>query len=354
MTLVQDVIEPLYRKRIDWGYRIIASRKRASYVVALACTYLKGQEPTIKNVRTCVNNIRKLWIERLWELGRHELWMYQRGLLPDPIAINPDKILQAFKLYSGCRPRCIVYMPPQEEWQKHIKYKPCNKSNFCPHCWASVSARQTQRVRQIINAHLAGNYKANLRLDLHITERFLSSGDIGGLNFSEPADRYQALVRLRNELSACKRHLKKLVQRTRRNTLASVWRNVVIPEEQGWRVQLRQLFLTESPYMPPLDVQRGYRTAKHTIVPIIGGHSWKERRTVLPMDDDIYTALIAFNDYPTQLLTEDIELTAIYLNAAAKERMLGGTGKLQRVGSRLVREFVTREASSRNVKLGRV
>ena len=354
MSLVQDVFEPLYRQRVNWGYRIVASRKRASYVVALACTYLKGQEPTIQNVRTCVNNIRKLWIERLWELGRHELWMYQRGLLPDPIELNPEKILQAFKLYSGCRPRCIVYMPPQEKWQQFIKHKPCNKSNFCPHCWASVSARQTQRVRQVINAHLAGDRTANLRLDMQITERFLSSGNIGGLNFSEPADRYQALVRLRNELHACTRHLKKIAKRVQRSTLASVWRNVVIPEERGWRVQLRQLFLTESPYMPPLDVQRGYSTAKHIIVPIVGGQSWAQLKTVSTMDDNIYGALIAFNDYPTQLLTEDIELTAIYLNASAKERMLGGTGKLHRIGGRLVREFVTQEAGSRNVKLGRV
>jgi hypothetical protein len=57
-----------------------------------------------------------------------------------------------------------------------------------------------------------------------------------------------------------------------------------------------------------------------------------------------------FNTYPMEWLTEDIELTAVYLNAAAKHRLLGGTGKLCKVGTALVREFVLMEAAIKNAK----
>jgi hypothetical protein len=348
MLLVQDVLEPAYRKSVRWGYKIVGLRERASYVVALTCTYLKGVQPTLTNARERVNVIKKLWIERLWDLGRHELWLYQRGLLPNPDAIEPKKLLKAFRLHVNCRPRCIVYMPPREEWQRNVEYKPCNRANFCPHCWASVSARQTQRVKQLINACVAADANAKLTLDLQVTEYFLSSGNIGGINFVTPEEMYSGIVRLRDEFKKHKKHLAAIYPRVRRNTIGSVWRSVVIPAEHGWRIQFRQLFLSEKPKRPPLDVMRGARRVVNKTVNISGGHTWKERQTKLTMDDNIYGLLIAFNDYPLELLTEDLELTAIYLNAAAKVRLLGGSGKLHRIGGSLVREFVRQETASKN------
>lgn len=356
MFFVQDVIEPLYRQRQWRRYRIVAPRKRASYCLALACTYGVGTDFTIKNIRSCVNRVGKLWVDRLWELGRHELWLYQQHLMPDQHNINPDKLSRAFALYADCRCRCVAYMPPQSVKERYIdeRRKPCNRSNFCPHCWAMASARQCQRTREIINAYVAANQDSSISVTAQTSEYFFSSAGVGGLRFSTPEDRYAAIMSLRAEIEKCKRGLQRKHKTVQRNTLASAWRSLAVPAEDGWRIQLRQLFLTTGNKKPPLETFGRMRQVSLSSARVSGGHTWEERKTKLDMDNDVYACLMSFNKYPIELLTEDIELVGAYLNATAATRLLGGSGKLRRVGRALVREYVQKELALKNAKPRRI
>ena len=69
MLIVQDVIEPEYRKRSPRRHRIIATRKRACYAAAVACVYTDGTDYTLSHVRSSVNSVSQLWLDRLWDLG---------------------------------------------------------------------------------------------------------------------------------------------------------------------------------------------------------------------------------------------------------------------------------------------
>jgi len=352
MSLVQDVLELAYRQRLVRRYRIVAPRKRASYFAALTCTYsVKKPQHTksLPRIRARLNRVRVAWLHRLWDLSRYELWLFRRGLSADPNEINPDKLIEAFKLFADCRPRCVVYMPAPE-WLKSLVYKPCYRSNFCPHCWASVAARQMQRAKRVINTYIGRNAKAELNVTTQISEQFFTSCGIGGDHFTTVEDRYEAIMALRAQMERYKTHLEKLHKRVQRNTVGAMWRMVIIPAEAGWRIQLRQFFLTAADKKPPTDIIYGAKLVSRTTTLARGGCSWKDRKSTLTMDSDIYDRLMEFNTYPMEWLTEDIELTAIYLNAAAKHRLIGGTGKLSKVGTALVREFVFLEAAIKNAK----
>jgi len=348
MLVLQDVLEPAYRKRSTRSYAIVAPRKRASYGVSLAAVYGINRDCSASNVRSSVNSICRQWVHRLWDLGRHELWLYQRGLVPD-VGLDAYKLVRAFELYADCRPRCVAYMPRPAEW-KPIEYKPCNRANFCPHCWASLVARQTQRLKYLINAYIARDPKARLSVRVVTDEYFLTSAGIGGLGFAQPEERYAAIIRLRNELQKCKNHVNQNYTSTRRNTLASLYRVCAVPMHDGWRVQTRRLLLAPSDTQLSLPKMRGARRVLDTTAVARGGETWMQRKTVSTQDEDIYRALIAFHAYPAQLLNNDIELVAIYLNATARMRLIGGTGKMRRAGSALVREYVQQEKAVRDDK----
>jgi|APCry1669188879_1035177.scaffolds.fasta_scaffold00762_10 hypothetical protein len=351
MNTVQDVLEQSYRKRLSRRYRIVAPRKRASYCVALTCTYQAGNVFSKKGlpyIRSSLDSMRLLFMRRVYELGKHELWLYQRGLSAEPHELNPAKLLRAFELFADCRPRCVIYMPPPAEIAQYIEHKPCNRSNFCPHCWASVAARQTQHVKKVINDTIRDDAFARLVLTSQITERFVSSNQIGGVNFATTQERLEAILNLREQIAGVKEHIAAIHKRAQRNTVGSIWRIVPIPTDGGWRLQLRQLFLSRVGRPTPYDVMRGMTTMLHEQAVAQGGYTWKQRKSALDMDGDIYSRLIEFNEYPRPWLTDDIELTAIYLNATAKCRLLGGTGKFKKIGSGLVRHFVLFERMLRD------
>jgi len=316
--------------------------------VALAAVYGINRDCSVRNVRSTVNSICRQWVHRLWDLGRHELWLYQRGLVPD-VGLDPYKLIRAFELYADFRPRCVAYMPRPASW-KPVEYKPCNRANFCPHCWASLIARQTQRLKYLINAYIASDAKARLFVRVVIDEHFLTSAGIGGLGFAEPENRYSAIIRLRKELQKCKRHIDKNYASTRRNTLASLYRVCAVPLQDGWRVQTRRLLLATSDTELNVPLMRGSRRVLDTTAIARGGETWMQRKTTSTQDEDIYRALIAFHAYPIELLNNDIELVAIYLNATARMRLIGGTGKMRRAGSALVREYVQQEKVIRDDK----
>lgn len=355
MTTVYDALEKSYRVRLRRRYWIVAPRKRASYCVALTCTYHTGNsisKKTLPALRRRLEFVRRLWLKRLWELGKHDLWLYQRGLSADPHDLDPSKLLRAFKLHADCRPRCVAYMPPPDRL-KNIQHKPCRRSNFCPHCWAALAARQTQYVKKIVNEYIAAKPDARLTVTTQVSEYFFSSRGIGGIEFSTMEDRRDAILRLRQQIDRCKSYLNSSRVSVWRKTIAMAWRIVVEPADTGWRIQLRQLSLTTEKQTPPTSKPPWMRNVFRRSADVRSGFSWRQRKTTLTMDGDVYDRLMEFNDYPMGWLTNDIELTAIYLNATAATNLLGGGGKLRRVGDALLREFVLRERELKNATAAR-
>lgn len=351
MSNIFDVLEPSYRRRLYRRYQIVAPRKRASHCVALTCTYYPNTPKKLKTlprIRSTVNRISRMWVQRLWDLGHNGLWLYQRGLSPNPSEIDPDRLIRAFELFADCRSRCVAYMPPPP-WAKEIKYKPCNRANFCPHCWAAQSARQTQHIKKIINDLLLRDPDSRLHLTTHIAEKFVSSCGIGGDQLATPEERFDAIVRLREQVDKCKKHIASQYKYVQRHALGSVWRIVVVPADSGWKLQIRQLFLMQADNKPPLKVMHGMRTASKKVAKIYGGFTWKQRKSTESMDSHVYARLIEFNRYPMAWLTDDIELVAIYLNATARCRLLGGRGKFKKIGGALVRDCVSFEKAANDV-----
>ena len=175
-----------------------------------------------------------------------------------------------------------------------------------------------------------------------VVEYFLSAG-IGGDDLSSEARRYAALEKLRVELARCKKYLQQQHKRFQRNTVGSIWRIVVIPHADGWRIQIRYFWVADARknfIVAALPVATARVVVEHTAF-FSEAHTWRARKTTHTTPDaDSYAALIAFNVYPLEWLTDDIELVAVYLNAAAKTRLLGGTGLLKKVGSGLVKQCI--------------
>lgn len=350
MSNIFDVLEPSYRRRLSRRYRIVAPRKRASHCVALTSTYYSNTPKRLKTlprIRSTINRISRMWVQRLWDLGHNGLWLYQRGLSPNPSELDPDRLIRAFELFADCRSRNVAYMPPPA-WAKEVVYKPCNRANFCPHCWAAQSARQTQHIKKVINDLLLRDPNAQLHLTTHIAEQFVSSCGIGGDRLATPEARFDAIVRLRAQIDKCKKHIASQYKYVQRHAIGAVWRIAVIPADTGWKIQIRQLFLTPVDVEPPRKVMYGMRTVLKKVAKIYGGFTWKQRKSTETMDSHVYARLIEFNRYPMALLTDDIELVAIYLNATARCRLLGGRGKFRKIGRALVRDFVLFEKAANN------
>ena len=344
---VQDILEPVYEQRKRTRYRIVRIRSRAPIQAAIACTYFAHRpsaRQTLNRVRNRIAAVNRLFLERVWNLGRYELWLYQRGLSPNPSELEPERLVSAFELLARCASRCVIYARPPKN------HRPCNRANFCPHCWASSAARQYQRIRCVINSLTSRTAERGVTLTVQTTEVPLTSCGIGGDGFSTPEERYAAILNLRSAIERCKTHVQRFQKSTQRNTLGSIWRVVVIPAEAGWRLQLRQLFLTDADKQPPTTPMPRSQTVYREQLHLHAGLSWGDRRQKHSQYAAAYELLVQFNLYPLEWLTHDVELTAIYLNAAARTRLLGGTGKLKKIGSSLVRAYVRAEAQQNNVR----
>lgn len=340
MSAVQDALEQVYAQCCRRRLRIVRLRHRRPIVAAMAATYFAGsfggKKSTLRRVRSRVALVGRLYIDRLWHLGRHELWLYQRGLSAHPAEVEVDRLVRAFKLAADCTPRSVIYSRPLT-WAKA-----CNRSNFCPYCWEATASRQIQIVRQLINKLVRAQAGRPFCVTTRIVEYFLSAG-IGGDDLGSATQRYVALEKLRVELTRCKKYLQQQHKRFQRNTFGSIWRIVVIPCADGWRIQIRYLWVAAASknfFVAALPVVAARVVAERTAV-FSEERTWKARKTTYTAPDaDSYAALIAFNTYPIEWLTEDIELVAVYLNAAAKMRLLGGTGLLKKVGSGLVKQCI--------------
>lgn len=338
MSAALDAIEATYLKRRENPLRIIGVRKRAACTIALTATYGLRGDKSVPAVSAGVSRVWLSFIDRLWDLCKHDKYFPVRGIDTNPHFFEEDRAIAAFDLCACCRPTCVIY--PQ--WtQDKIKFKSCGHSNFCPACWAAVVMRQYQQYKQVINAFIGSKPNERLYVTAHTIEQFVAAPEITANEHADPQTLTAAITLIGDRIENLRDSITKNSAQyfsVRRKTVASYWRIVVLPAVGGWRLQLRRLYVSKPGCKIPCHAPRGWRAVLRKTVMAVGGKTWPERK-VAEMDDNLAELMIAFSEYPVELLREDIDLTAAYLNAAAKQRLIGGTGKFKCAGSALVKRL---------------
>jgi hypothetical protein len=336
VSAIYDALEPHYRAVQAREIYIVRRRERNCYMAALAATYGCDGAMALPVVQAQVNRVHQQFVARLWELCHHGKYFPISGVIPDPHYFDADRLARAFNLCANCRSVCVIY-PPRVQ-QTH-KFKSCGRTNFCPACWSGVAARQFQQFRQLINAVVRTDATQPLEAVHHVIETFVPAP--ANLLYTEHTpvqDILAAVPCLTRTLARYKNWASSLRTRTFRNALAAYWRLLVLPGSRGWRVQYRRL------YVVPVGTRlrrrlllRGAHNVSQNIAPIPVGLPWADRKGVSEADDALNSLMVEFSQYPRELLTEDLDLTAAALHATNGERLVGGFGKFRSASSSLVR-----------------
>ena len=343
MSVGLDVFDSAYFKAMSWPLPIVAYRERSPCLISMAATYdLPPHDKSVPAVRDCVNFRRQQFLTRAYELSKHDQYFLVRGIIPNPHYFDVDRAVSAFKLCAYCKPTTVIY-PPAMQRKKH-KFKSCGHTNFCPACWCAVAMRQHQQYREVLNAFLRQNQTARVYTTFYTTEQFISLPDIAGLAFADKAARTKATLTVQKELLRYKRFISAQRKQLQRTTVGSYWRLVGWPVDGGLVLQFRQVFLTLPGQKPPISATniKGSRIVKKKTVLSVGGQKWQER-FLDDAENELGQEMIEFLRFPKELLTEDSDVAASYLNAAAKQRMVGGYGKFRSAGSGLVKKMRKRD-----------
>jgi hypothetical protein len=370
---VQAVFEKIYRRQYYRHVPFLRLMTRASHSIARFCVY----GPDDGDHKIAGRNIRRthrLWLKRLLVLAQHNLWLPLRDATLDDYAVDVDRLESAFRRHAYCRPSFVVrkqpparYMPTAPEpaavkaltgpefeaWQqaqeagRKKSHRPCWRTNFCPHCYASIVSAQYRVFKRALNKWRNAN-DTSLYVQAHILEHRLYAADMQPEHFNDGTTLQAAVATVKECLDGFASYIRGQHKTLQRRTHGSLWRLVVLPDETGWRVQLRQLILADDPARLKVKPYRRARVVLNRRVeaaPI----SWPERRAT-GVEDKLADVFCAIADYPRGLLTDDPELAAVALHAMIGRRMIGGTGCLKRTGTHQIRADKRQAAAKRAAK----
>jgi len=340
MSVGLDVFDSAYQKAVRWSLPIVGYRSRNPCLAAIAATYdLPDGDHSLPTMRACVNFRRVQFLTRAYELAKYDKYFLVRGIIPNQHYFDAQRAIGAFELCASCCPTVMIYPPALQNVRK---FKSCGHSNFCPSCWCAVAMRQYQQMRLVINAFLRQGAAGRIYVTPYITEQFVPAPRISSTNHASADDAAEALLIIQRETQRYKRLIQQRSRQLRihRNTVAAYWRLVPIPVDGGWRLQFRQLFVSLPEQKSPVERInfRGTKILKHKRLLLSGGKNWQER-WLDETENKLDTLMLSFLRYPSELLTEDIDLTAAALNATAKQRMIGGYGKFRSAGSGLLKKM---------------
>jgi hypothetical protein len=321
MSFIQDSLEAAYQAALNYDLYVVNRRSKTPHLVSLAAVYGIKPEDELPVVRARLNSMRALLIDRIFAMASHEKRLPISTVVADEHYCDQDKLKAAFELCCYCRPPGVIY-PPKTQTKK---IRSCGYYNYCPACWARVVEYQFRQYEQFISKLTQANALSRIYTTTHITEQFVPFVEIDPLHFANIDTFNRAVERIAAEITRYKKHITRRWKQTNRKTAASLWRLVPVAAENGWRVQLRQLFLTMPGIEPPTSVIRLARTVQN--------------KTVLLTDSvnsDAVISFTAFSAYPEEHLKEDLDLTAASLNAMASQHMLGGGGKFRAAGKELI------------------
>lgn len=320
MAFVQDLLEPEYYKARNYRLYLVNRRQTRAHDVALAAAFGVPNTADTDAVREHLNDVRDSVLDRMFDMARFERRFPVYGVITDEHYCNQRSLMGAFKACCWCRPSGVIYPPKTQKKKMHF----CGHFNFCPACWGRVVQRQFEQYEELV-----GIFRGSRRRDLfavtHITEEFVPCDAIHPLQHADDETYAEAVELVSKTLQRYKGYVSARQRSVRRNTAAALWRLVPFATEGGWLVQLRQFFLARSANRLPVISKRPSRVALHDEIELAG-----------EVTDEAVMAFISFSAYPRAHLTADLDLTSAALSAAAKQRMLGGSGKFRSAGNGLI------------------
>lgn len=338
MSVGVDVFDSAYQRAVSWSLPIVAYRSRNPCLAAIAATYdVPPDDRSLPAIRAAVNSRRVQFLTRAYELAKHDKYFLVRGIIPNPHYFDAQRAIRAFELCAGCCPTVMIYPPAL---QRARTFKSCGHSNFCPSCWCAIAMRQYQQLRLVLNSFLRQGAGTEIYVTPYITEQFVANDAISPHEHATPEAAAESIAILQHEIARYKKLIVRQTKRVQRNTVSAYWRVVPIPDERGWRLQFRQLFVTLPNHRVPnerVNIKNTRVLLKKTLR-LSGGKNWQER-WLDETENKLDEMMLAFLRYPAELLTEDVDLTAAALNAMAKQRMVSGYGKFRSAASGLVKKM---------------
>lgn len=270
------------------------------------------------------NTIRQQWVTKLKELAIRALW-FPTGTNADPHAADFDfeKFRLSFQRCMFCRPTYMYF-----RWRRQAVFRPCNRSHICPFCYARISAAQYRAVKHKLRAIGRHNKDTKLIATCRVAARFVAAPDWDSRVGCGP-EKVRAYERLLwGELQRERDAYSKCVKALNRHVLGSMWRLVVVPQDNGWLIEARQFFLHAAKTKLPAVRVRGSRVTYMKSIKVSDCYN--------DPASDFFHIFGEFTRYPQQLLVGYDELVAAYLRAVHRIRLLAGTGILRAAGRSLV------------------
>lgn len=296
---------------------------------------LGAEKKDFKTVARQARKLRDMWGVKLKELASKHLWFPNTRLL-DPYSPSFDlkKFELTFRRMLFCRPTCFYYV-----WKRDKTFRPCNRVHFCPFCAARVAGLQYRYIKKRVRRFGVCNPDTKLVVTVRVLQQFVAAKSFDPVQGCEPEAIPVYMRKLRNVIEVHRKAYKAVAKKLQRNTMGSMWKIVVIPQDNGWLVESRQCMI-RYPHkrLPAVQV----REAKVTFL-----ESIKISKCYNKTDTRFFDMLGAFSAYPTELLSGYAELVAVYLRVIHKVRLTAGTGLLRKSGRSLVAFFKKADADER-------
>lgn len=259
-----------------------------------------------------IHRLHRMWFDRVKELISRNLWR------PGD-TVSTQSQLWTFRRVMHCRPSCVFFSRGNK-----ALLRPCKRYRACPFCWARTGAFVYRRFRRRIRTAAEKNSK--LVLTYRVISQHVPVADFNPDLGLSPEQMLTNMRRLKDIFDRYKAVHARTVKQLQRKTRGSACRIVVDPQDNGWRIEMRQLFLAPAKTRLPMVRLREATTTHRECADVTD-------------DDAIELALGSFLAYPSGLLTAYIDLTAVYLNAAHNLRLMTGTGLFRACGQGLARAF---------------
>lgn len=302
----------------DWRIVSISTRTAQRLAIRYGLYPAAGQrrhrsEMQCDYIVRMIHRVHGLWFRRAKDLITNHLWQ--------PCGLNATRSsrLMTFRRVLNCRPSNVFF-----RFGNAGRLRPCQQPRICPFCWSRLIAFLYRRFKRRIST--ARKTQDNLVLTCRVISYPVRIADFNNACGLEPEEMLTHARRLRDFLTQQRVQYTKLVKQLQRKTVGSCWRVVVDPQEDGWNIEVRQLFLIKQRVRPPLIKWRGSKTVFS--------------KSVKVSDDEAMLPVIGeFMKYPTGMLTTYAELAAVYLQAGYNLRLASGTGVFRTCGNGLFRAF---------------
>jgi hypothetical protein len=261
-----------------------------------------------------IHRVHMIWFRKAKDLIVNKFWC------PGGLTTITSSLLTARRVMH-CRPSCVFFAGS--------KIRPCRRDRFCPFCWARTAAAGYRIYKHAIRQER--KKRDNLFLACHVIQHTLPAENFHSANGYSPEQVLTHANTLRNVLETHRALYNPLTKSLQRKTLGSAWRITVNPNDTGWQIEARQLFLC--PGKKPLPV-----------VNYAGAQVVFNEAVCARNDAAVMAVLGRFFEYPAGLVRSYSELAAVYLHASADIRTSSGTGLFRATGQSLVRKLKKEQA----------